>query len=149
MNFGRTTWIGLLSAAGVVAMFLDFATFTSEDDAGVDIRTTASVATEKQSLEAPRFVISSLGDGTSCKAFPMENGTPGHNGLSIETSCRDLYSPLANAKTWHNNKDGTIDLADFRGQTIVEFSPSDGLSYISVEPRTVVLSMSAEGIDPL
>ena len=58
----------------------------------------------------------------------------------------NLYPPLANARTWHNNEDGTIDLADYLGRTIVEFSPGDGLAYISVEPRSVILSMSTEGV---
>ncbi|CAN7297952.1 hypothetical protein LJR231_001496 [Phyllobacterium sp. LjRoot231] len=149
MLLGKTTCLGFVTAAAVVAMFLDFATFTSDEDADVDTQTTASVAPGASSLDVPRFVISSPGAGESCKAFPIENGTPGHNALSIDSSCGSLYQPLANARTWRNNEDGTIDLADNLGRTIVEFSPSDGLAYISIEPRTVILSMSAEGVNPL
>ncbi len=147
MLLGKTTCLGFVTTAAVVAMFLDFATFTSDEDADVDTRTTSSVATEASSLDVPRFVISSPGAAESCKAFPEENGTPGHNALTIDSSCGDLYPPLANARTWHNNEDGTIDLADNLGRTIVEFSPGDGLAYISVEPRSVILSMSTEGVN--
>ena len=147
MLLGKTTCLGFVTAVAVVAMFLDFATFTSDEDADVDIQTTASVPADTGSHDVPRFVISSPGGGASCKAFPLENGTPGHNALTIDNSCGNLYPPLANARTWHNNEDGTIDLADNLGRTIVEFSPGDGLAYVSVEPRSVILSMSTEGVN--
>jgi hypothetical protein len=148
MKLANTAWLGLVSAAAIVAMFLDFATFTStEESAGIDVETTASIPASEPSVDVPTFVISGPGGGTKCKAFPAENGVPGHNALTIDSSCAGLYPPLANARIWHNNGDGTIDLADNSGRTIVEFSPGDGLAYISVEPRSVILSMSAVGVN--
>lgn len=146
MKLANTTWFGLVSAAAIVAMFLDFATYTSSEEADIDVGTTASIAADEISMDVPTFIISSPGGGAKCKAFPAENGMPGHNALTIDSSCASLYPPLVNARTWHNNGDGTIDLADNLGRTIVEFSPGDGLAYISVEPRSVILSMSAVSV---
>jgi hypothetical protein len=147
MKLANSAWLGLVSAAAIVAMFLDFATYTSDEDPSIDIATTASIATDDgKSLDIPTFVIRGPGGGVKCMAFPKENGVPGHNALSVDSSCAGLYPPLANARTWHNNEDGTIDLSDNLGRTIVEFSPGDGLDYISVEPRSVILSMSTEGV---
>jgi hypothetical protein len=146
MKLANSAGLGLVSAAAIVAMFLDFATYTSGEDPGIDVATTASIATDGKGLDVPTFVIRGPGGGANCKAFPAENGMPGHNSLSVDSSCASLYPPLANASTWHNNEDGTIDLADNLGRTIVEFSPGDGPDYISVEPRSVILSMSTEGV---
>lgn len=146
MRLAGTAWLGLLSAMAIVAMFVDFATYTSSDDADdIDAGTTSSITGELR-LDKPTFVIRGPGSGPRCKAFPEENGTPGHNALATESSCAELYAPLAGAVTWRNNQDGTIDLADYLGRTIVVFSPGDGLAYISVEPRSVILSMSTEGV---
>ncbi|ATU90675.1 hypothetical protein [Phyllobacterium zundukense] len=146
MKLAGTAWLGLVSTAAIVAMFLDFATYTSSGEADIDVGTTASIATVETSLDVPTFVIRGPGGGMKCKAFPAGNGLPGHDALTMDSSCAGLYPPLANARTWHNNEDGTIDLSDNLGRTIVEFSPGDGLAYISVEPRSVILSMSAEGV---
>ena len=145
MRLAGTAWLGLVSTAAIVAMFLDFATYTSIEGADVDVGITSSIPEELR-LDMQTFVIRSPGGGQQCKAFPEENGTPGHNALATESGCAELYPPLANARTWHNNQDGTIDLADNLGRTIVVFSPGDGLAYISVEPRSVILSMSSEGV---
>ncbi len=149
MKPANTAWLGLVSAVAIIAMFLDFATYTSGGEPEIDASTTASITPEDASFDVPTFVIGGPGGGAKCKAYPAENGTPGHNALGIDQSCAGLYPPLANARTWHNNEDGTIDLADDLGRTIVEFSPGDGLDYISVEPRSVILSMSAEGVESL
>lgn len=146
MKAANTVWLALVSALAVTAMFLDFATYTSGEEPAVDASTTASVTKEKAPIDVPIFLISGPGGGTTCKAYPAENGVPGHNALTVDSNCAGLYPPLANAKTWNNNEDGTIDLADERGRTIVQFSPGDGVAYISVEPRSVILSMSAEGV---
>lgn len=147
MRLAGKTWLGLVSAAAIAAMFLDFATYTSSEEADIDAGTTASIATANPDLVVPTFVISGPGGAVTCKAYPAEVGLPGHKALSIDKGCAGVYPPLANAKTWSNNGDGTIDLADESGGTIVEFSPGDGLAYISVEPRSVILSMSAEGVN--
>jgi hypothetical protein len=147
MKSANTAWFGLVSTAAIVAMFLDFAAFTSSEEvADIDAGTTASISTKDDSLDVPTFVISGPGGSAKCRAFPAESGMPGHDALTVESDCAGLYPPLANAKTWHSNEDGTIDLADNSGRTIVEFSPGDGLAYISVEPRSVILSMSTEGV---
>ncbi len=148
MRLAGTAWLGLVSTAAIVAMFLDFATYTSDEEADIDVSTTSSITGELR-LDRPTFVIRGPGGGQQCKAFPEENGTPGHNALATENSCADLYPPLATARTWHNNQDGTIDFADNLGRTILVFSPGDGLAYISVEPRSVILSMSTEGVSLL
>ena len=146
MKPANTVWLALVSALAIIAMFLDFATYTARDEPAIDAVTTASVTKEEPGINAPAFVISGPGGGQKCKVYPAENGIPGHNGLTVDGRCAGLYPPLAHATTWHNNEDGTIDLADDRGRTIVQFSPGDGLAYISVEPRSVILSMSAEGM---
>ncbi|SDO76439.1 hypothetical protein SAMN05428967_0009 [Phyllobacterium sp. YR620] len=150
MKPANTVLLALVSAVAVIAMFLDFATYTSGGETNVDTVTTASITSEEPRqngiLDVPTFVISGPGGSAKCKAFPAENGLPGHNALTIEQGCAGLYPPLAQARSWHNNEDGTIDLADDTGRTIVAFSPGDGLAYISIEPRSVVLSMSTEGV---
>jgi hypothetical protein len=150
MKPANTVLLALVSTVAVIAMFLDFATYTSGEETKIDAATTASITKDEPRqgsvLDMPTFVISGPGGGTKCKAFPAENGLHGHNALTIEKSCAELYPPLAQAKTWRNNEDGTIDLADDMGRTIVEFSPGDGLAYISIEPRSIILSMSTEGV---
>jgi len=146
MKPANTVWLALASALAVAAMFLDFATYTSGEEPTIDAATTASVTKEEPALNVPIFVISGPGGSAKCNAYPAETGLPGHNALTVESTCAGLYPPLASARSWHNNEDGTIDLADERGRMIVQFSPGDGLAYISIEPRSVILSMSAEGV---
>ncbi|MBZ9657327.1 hypothetical protein [Phyllobacterium lublinensis] len=147
MKLAGTAWFGLMSTAAIIAMFLDFATYRDNEDPEVDAgMTTASITAESSDLDRPTFVIRGPGGGADCRAFPSQNGTSGHNTLTTDKKCAELYPPLANARTWHNNQDGTIDLADHLGRPIVVFSPGDGLAYISVEPRSVILSMSTEGV---
>ncbi|UXN64938.1 hypothetical protein N8E89_03910 [Phyllobacterium sp. A18/5-2] len=63
MKLANSAWLGLVSAAAIVAMFLDFATYTSDEDPSIDIATTASIATDDgKSLDIPTFVIRGPGE---------------------------------------------------------------------------------------
>ncbi|SDO18086.1 hypothetical protein [Phyllobacterium sp. OV277] len=147
MKLSLTAGIGLFSFFAVAALFADFASFTASQPANVDPTMTASTGLTE--FDAPAFVISSPGGSARCKAFPQENGLPGHDALHVNKDCAALYAPLANATEWRNNPDGTIAFADQSGKTIVEFSPGDGRAYVSVAPRSVLLSLSAAGVDLL
>lgn len=145
VKLSLTAGIGLFSFFAAAALFADFASFTASQN--VDPTTTASTGLTE--FDAPAFVISSPGGSARCKAFPQENGLPGHDAMHVNKDCVALYPPLANATEWRNNPDGTIAFADQSGKTIVEFSPGDGRAYVSVAPRSVLLSLSAAGVDLL
>ncbi|QND54002.1 hypothetical protein HB779_20485 [Phyllobacterium sp. 628] len=147
MKLSIATGIGFVAFVAIAVMFAKPDSFTSAPPAAIDSTTTASVGLTD--LDTPTFLISSAGSSTKCKAFPQENGLPGHDALRMTSDCATLYPPLANATEWHNNQDGTIAFADHAGHTIVEFSPGDGLAYVSIEPRSVLLSLSARGVNPL
>ena len=147
MKLSLTAGIGFVSFIAVAALFADFVSFTASQPVNVDPTTTASTGLTE--FDAPTFLISGPGGGAKCKAFPQENGLPGHDALRVNRDCVALYPPLANATEWRNNQDGTIAFADQTGKTIVEFSPGDGRAYVSVAPRAVLLSLSATGVNLL
>ncbi|RZS83011.1 hypothetical protein EV217_1747 [Phyllobacterium myrsinacearum] len=144
MKLSLPAGIGLAAFFAAAAVLGDFLSSASTPSLQVDPTTTASIGLTE--FDRPAFLISSPGGAAKCKIFPQGNGMPGHDAVRVAEGCAALYAPLAGAKEWRNNQDGTIALADQAGKTIVEFSPGDGRAYVSVAPRSVLLSLSASGL---
>jgi hypothetical protein len=57
------------------------------------------------------------------------------------TDCDAVWPGLSQARTWTNNGDGTVVVANAQGEAILTVIDGDGLAYEAVEPADAMVTM--------
>lgn len=87
------------------------------------------------------YTISNIVAGAACLA---ERGAQVSNRsarFAAQAECETVWPGLSRVRSWVNNGDGTIDLADAQGEAIVTVVDGDGLAYEAVEPSEALLTL--------
>lgn len=72
------------------------------------------------------------------KGVELANGV---SQLSVGPLCDKLVPELAQARTWRENADGTVTIADADGGALLEFAVADGLAYESFRAGAPLVSL--------
>lgn len=87
------------------------------------------------------YTISNAVASTACLA---ERGGPISSRSARFTAgadCDAVWPGLSQARTWTNNGDGTVVVADAQGEAILTVVDGDGLAYEAVEPADALVTM--------
>lgn len=87
------------------------------------------------------YTVSNVVANTACLG---ERGTPISSRSARFTAgadCDAVWPGLSKARTWTNNGDGTVVVADAQGEAILTVTEGDGLAYEAVEPADAMVTM--------
>ena len=148
MNFAATALGAGIAAALVIAHMQGALTpasgaFTGATviDARLDPMTTASIAPAASDTSRPAAIrLIDLRSGVTCKMATPESAARHFAPAPIGPDCAG--SPdLQNVALWRSSSDGSLELADSDGQTILRFMPGDGVLYESIYPSEAMVTI--------
>lgn len=92
--------------------------------------------------DAPqRFAVTNNAGQSACTA---ERGAPvsrRSREFSAPADCNAVWPGLASAKTWTENEDGTVILADASGEAVLMIVAGDGPGYEAIEPAEADIAL--------
>ncbi|MDX3927698.1 MAG: hypothetical protein QHC90_18055 [Shinella sp.] len=115
---------------------------TQGSGGAVDPIATGSIATVPKAGEKI-YSISNVAQDTACLAERGEKLSTRSLRFSAGQDCDRVWPGLSRAKTWTENGDGTVILANSSGEAIITIAESDGLAYEALEPANALLTMTA------
>ena len=74
-------------------------------------------------------------------ADAAERRDPARARFVAGADCDTVWPGLSKARTWTNNGDGTVVVADAQGEAILTVVDGDGLAYEAVEPADAMVTM--------
>lgn len=86
------------------------------------------------------YTISNIVAKTACLAERGEKLSGRSETFTAGPDCDAVWPGLSRARTWINNGDGTMDVADTHGEVILTVADGDGLAYEAVEPLDALLT---------
>lgn len=142
MNFAATAF-GAGIAASVFVAGLQGATITAtEPVAGVTtLAATAMVSTaaaDTTRLNAVRLI--DLRSGATCKIAASPNLEAGFANAPIGPDCAGSPT-LQSVSQWRSSRDGTLEMADSEGRTLMRFMPGDGVLFESIYPSDALVTI--------
>ncbi|MEC5322136.1 hypothetical protein [Aurantimonas sp. A3-2-R12] len=142
MNFAATAF-GAGIAASVFVAGLQGATVTAtEPVAGVaTLAATAMVSTaaaDTTRLNAVRLI--DLRSGATCKIAASPNLEAGFANAPIGPDCAGSPT-LQSVSQWRSSRDGTLEMADSEGRTLMRFMPGDGVLFESIYPSDAMVTI--------
>jgi hypothetical protein len=87
------------------------------------------------------YTISNVVAGTACLAERGNRISSRSEGFTANADCDTVWPRLSAAHTWIENGDGTVVVADARGDAILTVVDGDGLAYEAVEPADAMITM--------
>lgn len=125
--------------AGVLAVGGPLWWFSPAHDVAPDAVTTASIpaAVEQE------FTVSNMQSRTACIISRGTATTRRSSGVIAGDDCTEVWPGLAAVRNWTDNGDGTIDLTDDRGETVLTLAVGDGVAYESLEPADASIALTA------
>ncbi|MEF2550426.1 hypothetical protein VQ042_03500 [Aurantimonas sp. A2-1-M11] len=148
MNFAATALgAGIVAAViiahlqGALAPTSDSITGATVIDARLDPMTTASIAPATVDTTRPTAIrLIDLRSGVTCRMAPPERADRHFAPAPIGPDCAG--SPdLRNVALWRSDGDGSLELADGDGQTLLRFMPGDGVLYESIYPSEAMVTI--------
>ncbi|TFF22910.1 hypothetical protein E3C22_10670 [Jiella endophytica] len=146
MNFTATV-LGTAAAALLVIAKLQAApepgrdlgnSFAGTNVVSLDRTTTGSIRETGATPAAVRLI--DLRSGASCKVAGSQPAPGGFEPVPLGTDC--AASPeLSKVSQWRATGDGTLEMADAKGRTVMRFMPGDGVLYESVYPRDALVTI--------
>lgn len=130
----KTLTIAILAAAVSFGLW----TYWGQERPGVDPIVSGSIPAKPAGHS---YTISNAAANTACLA---ERGGPiSSRSARFEPAadCDTVWPGLARARTWTNNGDGTVVVADAQGEAILTVVDGDGLAYEAVEPADALITM--------
>ena len=130
----KTLTIAALAAAVSFGLW----SYWGQERPGVDPIVSSSIPAR---AEARSYTISNATASTACLA---ERGSPiSSRSARFEAGvdCDTVWPGLSKARTWTNNGDGTVVVADAQGEAILTVTDGDGLAYEAVEPADAMVTM--------
>lgn len=132
----KTLTIAVLAGAVSLGLWA----FSGQGTPGVDPVISNSVPAR---TAGHSYTVSNVMANTACLA---ERGSP-ISGRSARfeagADCDAVWPGLSKARTWLNNGDGTVVVADAQGEAILTVVDGDGLAYEAVEPADAMVTMIA------
>lgn len=87
------------------------------------------------------YTISNVVANTACLAERGSRISSRSEKFSAGADCDTVWPRLSAARTWTNNGDGTVVVADAQGEPILTVVDGDGLAYEAVEPADAMVTM--------
>ena len=87
------------------------------------------------------YTISNATANTACLAERSSPISSRSARFSAGPDCDAVWPGLARARTWTNNGDGTVVVADAQGEAILTVVDGDGFDYEAVEPTEALITM--------
>lgn len=87
------------------------------------------------------YTISNATANTACLAERSDPISSRSARFAADADCDAVWPGLARARTWTNNGDGTVVVADAQGEAILTVTDGDGLAYEAVEPADAMVTM--------
>lgn len=87
------------------------------------------------------YTISNVMANTACLAERSTRISSRSERFTAGADCDAVWPGLSTARTWINNGDGTVVVADARGEPILTVVDGDGLAYEAVEPANAMVTM--------
>ena len=145
MNFVATV-LGTAVTATVIVSHMQGAPAYTLDHFGrsdmVDGMITGSTvpAAMPATTPPPAVRLIDLRSGASCRAANPSHLGPAFSPAPLGPSCAG--SPdLRNVSQWRATKDGTLEMADSDGRTVIRFMPGDGVLYESIYPKSALVTI--------
>lgn len=132
----KTLTIAVLAGAVSLGLWA----FSGQDTPGVDPVISNSIPSR---TAGHSYTVSNVMANTACLA---ERGSPiSSRSARFEAGadCDAVWPGLSKARTWLNNGDGTVVVADAQGEAILTVVDGDGLAYEAVEPADAMVTMIA------
>lgn len=126
----------IVAAAG--ALSLGLWSLAADRTGPIDTVTTGSVPA---SAAAHSYTISNVVANTACLAERGERISSRSERFTAEGDCDAVWPGLSAARTWLENGDGTVIVADAQGEAILTVVDGDGLAYEAVEPADAMITM--------
>lgn len=131
----KTLTIAVLAGAVSLGLW----SFLSQQTPGVDPVVSGSIPA--RAAAGHSYTISNVVANTACLA---ERGSPISSRSArfvAGADCDTVWPGLSKARTWTNNGDGTVVVADAQGEAILTVVDGDGLAYEAVEPADAMVTM--------
>lgn len=87
------------------------------------------------------YTISNVMANTACLAERGTRISSRSEQFSANADCDAVWPGLSTARTWISNGDGTVVVADARGEAILTVVDGDGLAYEAVEPADAMVTL--------
>ena len=87
------------------------------------------------------YTISNVTANTACLAERSTRISSRSERFTANADCDAVWPGLSTARTWIDNGDGTVVVADARGEPILTVVDGDGLAYEAVEPANALITM--------
>lgn len=126
----------IIAAAGVVSMGLW--SVLGQESPGIDPMISSSI---KAPAASRNYTISNVVAATACLAERGSKISVRSEQFMAGADCDAVWPGLSTARTWTNNGDGTVVVADSRGEAILTVVDGDGLAYEAVEPTDAMVTM--------
>ncbi|WP_306117581.1 MULTISPECIES: AprI/Inh family metalloprotease inhibitor [unclassified Roseitalea] len=145
MQIGPTQWLNIAAVAGIGAMMVAVSldhTAGRGSAYGIDDIITGSIS-GGNGIDNDQFMaIDHLTDRTCIFSLHRAEGYDVHR-IEPGLACAELGEAFARARTWQENRRGTVAITDHRGKTLMRLARGDGFAWEVVEPRGVQVSLSA------
>lgn len=113
--------------------------FSPAHDIQPDAMATASVSIPGGSA----FTVSNMQSRTACLLTRGEMTTRRSSDVVAGQDCAAVWPGLAGVRNWTDNGDGTVDLTDTSGETVLTLGLGDGVAYESLEPSDASIAFTA------
>lgn len=128
----------LVIAAAAGALALGLWSLAGDGTPSVDPIISSSIPV---SAGAHSYTISNVVAKTACLAERGSRISSRSERFTASADCDSVWPHLSTARTWINNGDGTVVVADAQGDPILTIVDGDGLAYEAVEPADAMITM--------
>lgn len=87
------------------------------------------------------YTVSNVVANTACLAERGSAISSRSARFSAGPDCEGVWPGLSGARTWTNNGDGTVVVANAQGEAILTVVDGDGLAYEAVEPADAMVTL--------
>ena len=126
----------IAAAAGLVS--LGILGTVDQETAGLDPVVSNAIPAQ---AAGHSYTISNVVADTACLAERGAKISSRSERFAAGADCEAVWPGLSAARTWTNNGDGTMVVADARGEAIITVVDGDGLAYEAVEPADAMVTM--------
>ncbi len=126
----------IAAAAGVLSLGLW--SVVGHEAAAVDPMISNSIPAQ---TAGHSYTISNVVANTACLAERGSRISSRSERFTANDDCEAVWPGLSAARTWISNGDGTVVVADARGEAILTVVDGDGLAYEAVEPADAMVTM--------